>query len=94
MNVCAGDSTWGDVTLDRYMPADVAGDWRVLPFEDDSFGAVFADPPWDSGHKSEVAQYMPRGARLAAYGGVSFQASTRPSFSAGTSARVLVVVDE
>ena len=53
LNVCSGRTDWGDVTLDLHEPADVAGDWTALPFEDDSFGAVFADPPWDSGHKME-----------------------------------------
>jgi hypothetical protein len=65
LNVCAGRSSWGDVTLDLHEPADVQGDWTALPFEDDSFGAVFADPPWDSGHKTEVAAYMREALRVA-----------------------------
>jgi hypothetical protein len=24
----------------------VIADWRALPFRDDSFGCIFADPPW------------------------------------------------
>ena len=65
LNVCAGRTTWGDVTLDLYEPADVHGDWTELPFERDAFGAVFADPPWDSGHKVEVATYMREALRVA-----------------------------
>jgi hypothetical protein len=65
LNVCAGRSSWGDVTLDLHEPADVQGDWTDLPFDDDSFEAVFADPPWDSGHKVEVAAYMREALRVA-----------------------------
>lgn len=65
LNVCAGRTLWGEVTLDLYEPADVQGDWTALPFDDDSFGAVFADPPWDSGHKAEVAAYMREALRVA-----------------------------
>jgi hypothetical protein len=65
LNVCAGRSSWGDVTLDLHEPADVQGDWTSLPFKADSFGAVFADPPWDSGHKTEVAAYMREALRVA-----------------------------
>jgi hypothetical protein len=65
LNVCAGRSPWGDVTLDLHEPADVQGDWTQLPFDDDSFGAVFADPPWDSGHKAEVAAYVREALRVA-----------------------------
>ena len=65
LNVCAGRTDWGDVTLDLHEPADVQGSWDALPFDDDSFGAVFADPPWDSGHKAEVADYMREALRVA-----------------------------
>lgn len=65
LNVCSGRGSWGDVTLDLYEPADVQADWTALPFDDDSFGAVFADPPWDSGHKLEVAGYMREALRVA-----------------------------
>jgi hypothetical protein len=60
LNACAGRSAWGDVTLDLHEPADVQGCWTSLPFDHDSFGAVFADPPWDSGHKTEVADERTR----------------------------------
>ncbi len=65
LNVCSGRTPWGDVTLDKYEKADVQGEWTQLPFERDSFGAVFADPPWDSGHKAEVAAYMREALRVA-----------------------------
>lgn len=65
LNVCAGRSDWGDITLDKYEAADVQADWTGLPFERDSFGAVFADPPWDSGHKEEVADYVREALRVA-----------------------------
>jgi hypothetical protein len=65
LNVCSGRSDWGDVTLDLYEPADVTGSWDQLPFDDDSFGAVFADPPWDSGHRLEVSRYVREALRVA-----------------------------
>ena len=65
LNVCSGHTPWGDVTLDLHESADVQGSWDELPFERDSFGAVFADPPWDSGHKSEVAAYVREALRVA-----------------------------
>ena len=40
LNVCAGKTRWGDVTMDLYEPADVQGAWTSLPFEADKFGAV------------------------------------------------------
>jgi hypothetical protein len=46
-------------------PADVKASWTELPFADDSYGAVFADPPWDSGHKMEVASFMREAMRIA-----------------------------
>jgi hypothetical protein len=65
LNVCAGRTDFGDTTLDLHEPADVHGSWTALPFERDSFGAVFADPPWDSGHKTEVAEFMREALRVA-----------------------------
>lgn len=65
LNACAGRAKWGDVTLDLHEDADVQGSWTDLPFERDSFGAVFADPPWDSGHKVEVADFMREALRVA-----------------------------
>jgi hypothetical protein len=65
LHVCSGSSDFGDVTLDKYEPADVEGDWTNLPFESDSFAAVFADPPWNSGYKSAVAEFMREALRVA-----------------------------
>jgi len=65
LNVCAGRTPWGDVTMDRYEPALVRGDWTVLPFATDSFGAVFADPPWDASYKAPVAIFMREALRVA-----------------------------
>ena len=66
LNVCAGKTRWGDaVTMDRYEPADVHGTWTRLPFADNSFGAVFADPPWDAEYKTDVALFVREAVRLA-----------------------------
>lgn len=65
LHVCSGRSTWGDVTVDLYEPADVKADWRDLPFPDDSFGAVFADPPWNSGYKADVSAFVHEAMRIA-----------------------------
>ena len=65
LNVCAGRTAWGDVTMDRYEDCDVRGDWTVLPFRDDQFGAVFADPPWNGGYKEAVAAFMREALRVA-----------------------------
>lgn len=65
LHVCSGASDWGDTTMDKYEPADVAGDWTHLPFERDQFGAVFADPPWNSGYKADVALFVREALRVA-----------------------------
>jgi len=65
LHVCSGRSEWGDTTVDLFEPADVKASWTDLPFPDDSYGAVFADPPWDSGHKMEVAAFMREAMRIA-----------------------------
>ena len=65
LNVCSGRTPWGDVTMDYYEPASVNGDWTHLPFTSDSFGAVFADPPWNGGHKKDVADFVREALRVA-----------------------------
>lgn len=65
LNVCAGKTKWGDVTLDRYEVSDVRGSWDRLPFARDSYGAVFADPPWNGGYKAEVAAFVMEALRVA-----------------------------
>ena len=65
LNVCAGRTRWGDVTMDRYEVSDVLGDWTALPFRNDEFGAVFADPPWDAEYKPQVAAFVREALRVA-----------------------------
>lgn len=65
LNVCSGREPFGDVTCDLYEPADVKASWLSLPFADDSFAAVFADPPWNGGYKKEVAGFMREALRVA-----------------------------
>lgn len=65
LNVCAGRTAWGDVTMDRHEPADVKGEWTTLPFGSDTFGAVFADPPWNGGYKADCAAFIREALRVA-----------------------------
>jgi hypothetical protein len=65
LNVCAGRTRWGDVTVDRYEPADTRADWLELPFGSNSFGAVFADPPWIAEYKPGVSAFMKEALRIA-----------------------------
>lgn len=65
LNVCSGRMDFGDVKVDLYEPADVKSSWTILPFGDDTFGAVFADPPWNGGYKAEVALFMREALRVA-----------------------------
>jgi hypothetical protein len=65
LNVCAGRTSWGDVTVDRYEQAKVKAAWIALPFASSSFGACFADPPWDAEYKPEVAAFMREALRVA-----------------------------
>lgn len=65
LNVCSGRMKFGDVTHDLYEPADTKGSWTHLPYPDRSFGAVFADPPWNGGYKVEVAAFLREALRVA-----------------------------
>jgi hypothetical protein len=65
LHVCSGRSDFGDTSCDLYEPADVRADWTALPFPDDSYAAVFADPPWNSGYKGDVAAFMREAMRVA-----------------------------
>ena len=65
LNVCAGRVRFGDVTVDRYEPADYKADMTNLPFENDSFGAVFCDPPWDATVKRRCAELCKEALRVA-----------------------------
>ena len=65
LNVCAGKTKWGDVRLDKYEVCDVRGEWDKLPFANDCYAAVFADPPWNGGYKAAVAGFMREALRVA-----------------------------
>ena len=65
LNVCSGREPFGDVTADLYEAADVKARWTMLPFRTDSFGAVFADPPWDGAYKRESALFVREALRVA-----------------------------
>lgn len=74
MNVCSGNTYFGDVQLELYhFPKDwygangskVRGDAVALPFKDDAFGAVFCDPPWDAGFKASCAEVCKESMRVA-----------------------------
>jgi len=65
LHVCSGSSRFGDVTADLYEPADLRASWVNMPFERDSFGAVFADPPWGATYKKEVAEFVREALRIA-----------------------------
>ena len=61
LHVCSGpQSDFGDVKVDRFaIPKAVAvvADWTQLPFADDSFAAIFADPPWNIGYMRACANF-------------------------------------
>ena len=65
LNVCSGKNKFGSVGMDKYEPSDVQGDWTSLPFSRDSFAAVFADPPWNSGYKLAVSEFVNDALRVA-----------------------------
>lgn len=69
LHVCSGPvSKFGDVRVDRHvMPRapGVVADWTALPFCDDSFSAVFADPPWDLGQMKTCADFCKEALRVA-----------------------------
>jgi len=65
LNVCSGRNPFGSVTMDKYEPADVQGEWSNLPFAGDSFAAVFADPPWNSSYKEQVSLFVNEALRVA-----------------------------
>jgi hypothetical protein len=69
LNVCSGPvSSYGDVRIDRHtLPRapGVIADWTSLPFKDDSFAAVFADPPWNTAHMKPCADFCKEALRVA-----------------------------
>jgi hypothetical protein len=68
LHVCSGPrSFFGDVRVDRHVlprPPGVKADWLKLPFADDSFGAVFADPPWSIGYMKDTADFCKEALRV------------------------------
>lgn len=48
LNICAGLSSLGDVKIDLepLRPNILKGDMNALPFSDNTFDTVLADPPW------------------------------------------------
>lgn len=69
LHVCSGPSSeFGDVRMDKFvqpMRPGVIGDWVTLPFADDSFGAVFADPPWFATLMKQSADFCKEALRVA-----------------------------
>jgi len=69
LHVCSGPaSDFGDVRCDRFVVPvgpGVIADWRELPFADDSFGAVFADPPWNMNYMQACANFCKDALRVA-----------------------------
>jgi hypothetical protein len=65
LNVCSGKSSFGDVHADKYVECDIKADMQSLPLKNDSFGAVFCDPPWDSSMKKQIAKGMDEFIRVA-----------------------------
>lgn len=69
LHVCSGPkSEFGNVRVDRFvhpLPPAVVADWLSLPFSDDSFAAVFADPPWFSHYMKQSADFCKEALRIA-----------------------------
>ncbi len=60
INICAGQSTLGDVKIDLD-PKDksiLKGDMRHLPFEDNTFDTVIQDPPWKIGFYERMTPFF------------------------------------
>lgn len=69
LHVCSGPvSEFGDVRIDRYvqpMAPGVIADWTALPFAPNSFGAIFADPPWNLSYMKACAEFCKEAMRIA-----------------------------
>jgi hypothetical protein len=67
--VCSGPvSDFGDIRVDRYihpLPPGVIADWTALPFGNNSFAAVFGDPPWNMAHMKSCADFCKEALRVA-----------------------------
>lgn len=69
LHVCSGPhSQIGDVNVDRFVRPPCPGvvaDWTSLPFADDSFAGVFADPPWNMAQMAACAEFCHEALRVA-----------------------------
>ena len=69
LHVCSGPvSSYGDVRADKYVQPIAPGvmaDWLNLPFQENSFGAVFADPPWNTSYMKPSADFCKEALRIA-----------------------------
>lgn len=69
LSVCAGpNSRFGDIRIDRHVapvPPSAIADWTALPFGDDTFAAVFADPPWNVAYMKPCADFCKEALRVA-----------------------------
>lgn len=69
LHVCSGPvSDFGDVRVDRHvlpLPPGVIADWTSLPFKDNSFDGVFADPPWNMAYMKHCADFCKEALRVA-----------------------------
>jgi len=54
IHVCNGSSNLGDVTIDKYMPADILGDMFALPIKTGVADTVICDPPWGIGRDKRM----------------------------------------
>src|SRR5262245_13409570 len=68
-HVCAGPhSTFGDVRVDRFIAPQAPGiiaDWKALPFAEDTFASVFADPPWNIHYMHDCADFCKHAINIA-----------------------------
>lgn len=66
LNVCSGRTCFGTIRVDKYHPdAQVRADWLSLPFADNSFDAVFSDPPWYAAYMADCAGFVREALRIA-----------------------------
>jgi hypothetical protein len=69
LNVCSGPvDDFGDMRVDKFVQPIAPGvmaDWLSLPFPENSFGAVFSDPPWNLGYMKASADFCKEALRVA-----------------------------
>jgi len=69
LHVCSGPvSDFGDVRVDCHVhpiTPGVIADWTALPFGNNSFAAVFADPPWNLAYMKPCADFCKEALRVA-----------------------------